>query len=299
MACKKNQSDSQFIVNPSRMASSIIKPQVTQAIGTLNATLALIVWGRALYKAKVLWKENKRKYFVMFGISLGMAAAFSLVVLNVAFLQMDPDFLTVMQHSLGSAGLFYGLYHICLMYVKLLRLRLARQLGSRFVTKILYILNVSYLLLTVAWSICFSLIAWHPTMNSFTAVSASTNSTSLVVINSIMGTVEVFMGIIVELSSVAYFRSIIAKGRQTFSIKDLGPHEYAAAGAGLWSLLATVLGTFVGIEYYFFSSVSAGAFFWFHSFICLSLISFVETVKREHSMPSKVPSSKESQGVHY
>jgi hypothetical protein len=78
-------------------------------------------------------------------------------------------------------------------------------------------------------------------MNRFTAVSTATNSTSLVVINSIMRTVGVFMGIVVELASVSCFCSIIAKGRQNFGIKDLGPHEYAAAGTELclpsWGLL--------------------------------------------------------------
>jgi hypothetical protein len=280
------------------MTEPIIQDTVSQTVCALVCVMAMGIWAISFQKAMTLWSEKAKRYLLMVAILVGMLAAFCLLFFCVAYQQLDgverakeqesdepvvdnDEDDNLLKNSLGMSAIFYGIYHGFLLFIKLVRLNFTRLLGNKKTTTALSILNTAYYLAVVAYSTTLATLSWHPTLGTFS--DNVTGSNLLSTLTGIFGAIEVIFGILVELATVFYFRSVIFHGNTGYRLKDLGSNEYAAVFTAVWAFVATVVGPLAQVEFFFFASNSVAAMFLFQSCICLSLVCSVETVKKQYA----------------
>jgi hypothetical protein len=263
---------------------------------------AILLWGNAFYKAYSLWKDKTKKYILMLGIGMGLISAFCYLLYLTTFSQIlaatAVEFVKGfkdMQNALGLVGVFYFVYHACMLYIKMTRLKLTQRLGSKRVATLLLVSNVAYFVVVIAYSISYSVACWHP-LSVYNTYVVTPTALTLSAMNGFLGVFEVLIGSVVELATIFYLRSVIFSGRKGYSLKDLGFYEYAAVFTAVWALLVHILSIlgatgFVDIESSFFMYSCPPSVFLFQSFTCLSVVCSLESVKNEYIAQSQVAQS--------
>jgi hypothetical protein len=97
---------------------------------------------------------------------------------------------------------------------------------------------------------------------------------------SMLSTVEVFLGVFVELATIFFFRSVMIRGHSNFSLSALGPIEYISVLAAIWTMICTIAGSMLNYEFNFFNTNKPTALLLYQAVVCLSIVMSVDEVKQ-------------------
>jgi hypothetical protein len=91
----------------------------------------VFAWGMAAEKSISLWADWKRRAVILVAIASGQACVCHFISM-IARAQLPglPGVLIV-RETIGYTGLFFTLYHVLMVYIKVLRLHLTRRVGDK------------------------------------------------------------------------------------------------------------------------------------------------------------------------
>jgi hypothetical protein len=269
-------------------SAQVINPVVSDIVSALVGLSAFFAWGIAAVKSFTIWKDWKKKTIILMAIGFGKISWIAGITSVIARHQLPglPGVL-ILRNVIGCMGLFLTIYHVLMLYIKVLRLHLTRRVGDKAVATILIFMNVVYGLVQIAWSIGFAMIGWDPVYGNFQPGVPTTFIQTL----SMLSTAEVFLGVFVELATIFFFRSVMIRGHSNFSLSALGPIEYISVLAAIWTMICTIAGSMLNYEFDFFNTNVPGAVLLYQAVICLSIVMSVDEVKQTYKSNRSQPQS--------
>jgi hypothetical protein len=134
-------------------------------------------------------------------------------------------------------------------------------------------------------------------INSFLVVGLAWNPETRVVwyisILGLLSSLEMGIGVIVEVTTCIYLKSVCVVKRKTIRWRDMGPFEISSTIVGVSVIVTGLLATYAGdfIFYLIMSTAFFDAHILYISLLCCSLVFSLEEFKEQAKKMTKVTSS--------